>query len=83
MYCFLISQTGWTWEYIDAHMDIPRLIAMNRHWRQHPPLQVMVQNYLGIKPAPEPRHTAEASVNSETDLEQFMQMFAAAGGRRG
>ena len=83
MYCFLISQTGWTWEYIDAHMDIPRLLAMNRHWRQHPPLQAMVQAYLGIKPPTDTPRTTPAQGNSPADLEQFMQMFAAAGGRRG
>ena len=46
----VIDRTGWSWEYVDDHMDIPRLLRMNRYWRLHPPLREMVQAYLGIEP---------------------------------
>lgn len=40
--------TGWTWEYIDDCMDIPRLDALNSAWSQYPPVHVSVAAYLGI-----------------------------------
>lgn len=65
------------------------MAALNRHWRKHPPLQLMVQQYLGIKPKDEARSAPSFSSdksesgNTETDLRDFMQMFSAAGGSVG
>lgn len=74
----MIERTGWTWEYIDAQMDLPRLFAMDKFWRRHPPLRDMVQAYLGIKIEPEKESAGHE--NTEKDLEEFTQMFNAAGG---
>ncbi len=41
---------GWTWEYIDDHIDIPRIRALTSYWRLHPPLHIVVPAALGIKP---------------------------------
>ncbi len=45
MTCF----PGWTWEYIDDHMTIPRMTAINKYQSSHPPIHVMIAAYLGIK----------------------------------
>lgn len=31
-------------------MDLPRLLALQAYWADHPPLHLMVKAYLGIKP---------------------------------
>ena len=57
-------------------MDLPRFLALDRHWRRHPPLRDMVQAYLGIRPA-EPYKTPG---NDQADIDEFIEMFKAAGG---
>jgi hypothetical protein len=42
--------TGWTWDYIGDHLDLPRLGALYEYWGDHPPLHVMAASYFGIKP---------------------------------
>ena len=76
VYCLLIERTGWTWDTIDDQMDLPRFLALDRHWRRHPPLRDMVQAYLGIRSA-EPTQTFG---NDQTDLDEFIERFQAAGG---
>ena len=80
VYCLLIERTGWTWDTIDSQMDLPRFLALDRHWRRHPPLRDMVQAYLGIEP-PLERETSNSSIgNDQTDLDAFIELFQAAGG---
>jgi hypothetical protein len=40
---------GWTWEYVDDEMTLPRLHAIFRQWKRFPPVHIMVANYLGYK----------------------------------
>lgn len=40
---------GFTWAYIDEHIDIPRLLAMRRHWRKAPPVHLLVRDFVGYK----------------------------------
>lgn len=40
---------GWTYEYIDDHVDIPRLRAINSYQRQHPPVHILVAAFMGVK----------------------------------
>lgn len=65
---------------------MPRLFALARNWRQRPPLRDMVQSYLGIEIKDLPLSGApmlfpEGAENTEKDLEEFITMFGAAGGR--
>ena len=75
-------------------MDIPRLYALRRYWAQHPPLREMVQAYLGIKiepksviqpstPSSSNKPSTAGTQNTEADMKAFIEMFQAAGGRRG
>jgi hypothetical protein len=38
---------GWTWEYIDEQMTIPRLEAITAYQREFPPQHVLIAAYLG------------------------------------
>jgi len=42
---------GWTYEYIDQHIDIPRLISLNSYWQKHPPLHLLAAAFMGVKGA--------------------------------
>lgn len=44
----MASFPGWSWEYIDEQMTIPRLDAINAYHRKHPPLHLAVAAYLGV-----------------------------------
>ncbi|MFG6413800.1 hypothetical protein ACG02S_07790 [Roseateles sp. DC23W] len=59
-------------------MDLHRHAAFSRHWRRSPPLQAMVQAYLGIEPDEEPEPLTPET--EEDALRHFVSMFAAAGG---
>lgn len=41
--------TGWTWDYVENNITMPRLRALHEEWQRHPPLPIMVAAYLGIK----------------------------------
>lgn len=59
IYAHVCACTGWTWEYIAEHLDLPRLDSLNRYWAQHPPVHMLVAQYMGIKPQP---HTQGAQI---------------------
>lgn len=59
---------GWTWEYIDEEMTLPRYRAITERWKTFPPLSVTaaaIARGLGImkpaaqKPSPEGGNTAD------------------------
>lgn len=42
---------GWSWEYVDEEMTLPRLYAIWKQWKRSPPMHVMIAAYLGhLKP---------------------------------
>ena len=52
----LIASFGWTWEYIDDHMTIPRMTAINAVHKLRPPVYIvqddlrrMIAGYLGVE----------------------------------
>jgi hypothetical protein len=62
------ASTGWTWDYVAENVDLPRLEALNRYWKGHPPVHVMVAAYFGIKPE------AEASDPESQDFSALLDM---------
>lgn len=51
-----MASYGWKWEYIDDHMTIPRMVAINAHQARRPPqyvalddLRSMLAAYLGVE----------------------------------
>ncbi len=75
IYSHLITITGWTWEYIDEQMTLPRLYGLSDYWRDHPPLHILIGAFLGVKPAGKPKTTEQ----QESDLNQMVADFAIAG----
>lgn len=72
----------WPWEYVERHMDLHRYAALRRQWRRSPPLQQMVQAYLGIDPDEDPQPPGPMTADDEeAAIRNFMNNFAAAGGR--
>lgn len=76
----MIARTGWTWEYVARHMDLHRYAAMVAEWRRSPPLQQMIQAYLGIEPQEPPSTEPLTPEQEQRAIGEFMRNFAAAGG---
>lgn len=62
-------------------MDLHRLAALQRRWRRSPPLQHMVQAYLGIEVPEEPPARPRTPDEEAEAVQQFIRNFTAAGGR--
>lgn len=48
----LIDTFGWSWEYVDEEMTLPRMEAIAKHWETVPPLSVSLASIaaaLGVK----------------------------------
>jgi hypothetical protein len=41
---------GWSWDTAEAQLDLHRLQAFQRHWRDLPDLPTLVAAYIGYKP---------------------------------
>lgn len=54
--------TGWTWDYVVEHIDIPRLTHLKDYWSQFPPLAIIVAHYLG---AAKPKETKSPDQQAE------------------
>ena len=39
-----MASTGYTWEYIDDFMTLPRLHAMSKYWSDHPPAHLILHS---------------------------------------
>lgn len=75
VYSNLITITGWTWEYIDDFMNLPRLTALISYWRKHPPVHVLVAGLAGYK-------AKEVSIEPpKNDLGELMDIFGTIGGK--
>lgn len=57
MYARLCSATGWSWEYVDECVTLPRLYAFLDYWKLAPPVAESVAAFVGIK-APAPKQAA-------------------------
>lgn len=76
---FVCTATGWTWDYTHAHLDIPRLLALNRVWRRHPPAHVAIHQVLmalgAVKPEPgTPSANTPKSENNLTELASLVPL---------
>ena len=40
---------GWTWEYVDECMTVPRFNSIQRAWEYAPPVHMLVAGFFGIK----------------------------------
>jgi hypothetical protein len=51
---------GYTWEQVDD-FDLPRVYAVYRGWRRHPPTHWLMASYVGYKPPPSAEPGAAAA----------------------
>jgi len=68
-----MSECGYTPDYIDLHMDIPRLAALNKFWQVCPPLTISIAGIaaaLGVK-MPEPRKPDELLSKARAEAAVF------------
>ena len=78
LYARIISQTGWTWEYIGQNMTLPRLYEMQRYWEQHPPVGDLVAAYLGYEVKAKGTNKRSPDYGSP---EELISAFSTAGGK--
>lgn len=69
-----MSGTGWTWQHVQHHCDLPTYLAMCRWWREVPPAAVQLRriaSFLGLKENAQPgapRMAASAQPSSPQDI---------------
>lgn len=69
MYGLIVTTTGWTWEYVDEFMTLPRLNELRQYWEKEPPVHVSVAAYfLG-------KTEDSASPQDPGNLNDLMQMI--------
>lgn len=47
----MIAATGWTWEYLDEFLTLPRLDALTKHWERYPPVHITAALFTGVAAA--------------------------------
>lgn len=75
IYALMCAETGWTWEYVDEEMTLPRLDEFTKLWNRHPPLRVAVHAIaiaLGME-------NSTPAVKKKPDLGAYIEGFAGAG----
>ena len=48
VYAHIAASTGWTWEQV-GQLTIPRLNALNKYWKQNPPVHLLVKWFIGYE----------------------------------
>jgi len=78
LYAHVCANTGWTWDYVRNHVDLPTLDALNAEWRQHPPVHHLVAAYLDYQPS---QHAgAPRTPEQERELQTLMNSMPVATG---
>lgn len=68
--------TGWSWEYIDDYMTIPRFIEMTAYWKSWPPTHQLVASFVGYKDgggSSSKSSGGSSSKSSDGDLDEFIR----------
>ncbi len=74
----LIESFGWSWEYIDDEMTLPRLKAITARWSEVPPLSttvLIIARILGYEHKP----AVTSSKRSDQDVSELMGMLGGLG----
>jgi len=59
-----------SWQTVLDEIDLPRLEALNRYWKDFPPLHVMVRRALKIETAKTPEQNGD-----DAEMAAFMTAF--------
>ena len=77
----MTSFPGWSWEYIDDSMTLPRLSAINSYQKAHPPLHIMVAAYLGVNKDKASDGTAAPAAGLNENGESLFDLFPQGGAK--
>jgi hypothetical protein len=67
----LCLATGWTWAEVEQEMTLPRLEALGRAWRRHPPAHHLLAAYLGYRA---PGEGAAGASSTSGDLAELVTL---------
>jgi hypothetical protein len=79
VYALFVLETGWSWEYIDEEMTMPRANEFVDLWKLTPPLRVtlsIIAHALGME---SPESTGAAPKGKKQDLGSYLEAFGSAG----
>lgn len=65
LYAKVITATGWTWDYLDECLTLPRLNALLKHWQSSPPVHITSALVAGIQPAMSTRPKIKEVTNAD------------------
>ena len=77
---YTVSATGWTWDYVEWQLDIPRLLALNAHWSRLPPPALQLARIaaaIGLKSDAVPAAPTTPAAQEE-QAGSLMEMFPTA-----
>ncbi len=69
---------GWTWEYIDEFMTLPRLHDISDYWQHSPPTHLMARTIsmiLGAEPPKRKEETETLNLDDDENVARFLQSF--------
>ena len=69
----MIRATGWSWEYVDQHMTLPRLDAFLEDWRQTPAIESLAAWYMGYKPSGKGNANAEPTPSDIAEMAELVE----------
>lgn len=78
--------TGWTFDDVEASLDLHRLQALQQEWSRLPPLADLVAAFMGFEPTALPSRPGAAppqqlEQQAAQQFAEFEAMFSALGGR--
>ena len=82
LYALLCVETGWTWEYVDEEMTLPRCDAFIGLWKVAPPVSVtlhVIAKGLGVMGEEKGAAKKKAVPVQQESIGNMIEEFAAAG----
>ena len=73
----MATVTGWTWDYIEDSLTLPRYYALADYWQEHPPTHLLVAAFMGYEATPKKPACGPDNPGSLADL---ISSFQAIGG---
>jgi hypothetical protein len=79
VYAHIITSTGYTYEYVDDYMTLPRLAELQAYWKDTPPVHVSLAMFLRSLASSEGTPTVVGSTappqEAYGDLNELAGMF--------
>lgn len=72
---WVISSTGWTWEYVEDNVTLPKLAILDKFWQQIPPTSLQLKRIsiaLGLPVSASAQHSGNAIEATDEELQKAM-----------